>query len=157
MARQLHAQGIAVQIDVVGFDIRDNADVQQLKRIADVTGGGYHDARSRADLDAYFNQLGRALAQAFDGMTCSIREGVTKNWLCDQTMVNRAVARLRDLALRAPAGDPRKAAYEELMDRITTEREKRRARYEQIAARYDVYKAQFDRLTAEINRQLQSR
>jgi len=144
-------------IDVIGFDIRDNADVQQLKRVAEVTGGAYHDARSRAELDAYFNELGRALHRSFDGMTCSIREGVTKNWLCDQTMVNRAVGRLRDLALRTPAGDPRKAAYEELMDRIQKERDKRRARYEEVAARYDEHKAQFDWLIDEINRGLGSR
>jgi hypothetical protein len=106
VARHLHGRDLAVQIDVVGFDIESSAEAQQLGRIAEVTGGTYRDARTRADLDAYFNEQGKVLAQMFDAMTCEVKNASTRNWLCDQGMVNRALARIRELEYAVPYNSP---------------------------------------------------
>ena len=157
VARQLHDQDIAVRIDVVGFDIQSSAEAQQLGRIAEVTGGKYRDARTRADLDAYFNEQGEALAQTFDAMTCEVKNASTRNWLCDQGMVNRALARIRELEYAVPYNSPEARAYRELTQRIQTARTDRQKKYEEAGARYEELRRQHAELVDQLNRAPQRR
>jgi hypothetical protein len=97
VAQELHAQAIKVKINIVGFDVAEgSADAQQLKRIAEVTGGTYRSAADRAELDAYFRQQGQALSETFDDMICEIRNSF-HDQLCDQIMINKAIGRIREL------------------------------------------------------------
>lgn len=55
-AQALHESGVAVTVDVVGFDLPD-ADAAALRQVAEVTGGTFTDARTGADRTAHFQGL----------------------------------------------------------------------------------------------------
>lgn len=76
-ARQLHEQDIAVVIDVVGFDVQDQAEAQQLRQIAEVTGGAYFDARIAQDLDTYFDQQLKARSELLEHLVCQVSQLTT--------------------------------------------------------------------------------
>ncbi len=64
-ARALHASGIRVVVNVIGFDV-DAAAEAQLRGVADAGGGEYISARTRADLDDVFNRRLRAATARFN-------------------------------------------------------------------------------------------
>lgn len=54
-AAGLKRAGVVVTVDVVGYDIGKGGDRERLRRIAEVTGGHYSDARDGAGLRRFFN------------------------------------------------------------------------------------------------------
>ena len=54
-AERLHASGIELTIDVVGFGVPDD-ETEQLKDVATAGGSEYFDARTGDDLDRYFRE-----------------------------------------------------------------------------------------------------
>lgn len=69
-AAALQQAGIAVTVDVVGFDVQGESDRAALQAIADATGGTYTDARDAALLDSYFDGLLAESAAIMDTYVC---------------------------------------------------------------------------------------
>lgn len=74
-ARRLKRAGIAVTVDVVGFDIAKSTDAAGLKRIADVTGGTYTGARSGRELAAFVRAESARLRMENRAIGCILRKG----------------------------------------------------------------------------------
>lgn len=119
-ARQLYEQqNFNVQVDVVGFDLQNQADVQQMQDIAAAGGGTYYDAKTSDDLDAYFRQQSEAIGQTSEAWTCEIGN-ISTLILCNQQIVLDAQRYLaKEIDSAEAAGDKAKAdAYLELDRRI---------------------------------------
>lgn len=90
-AAALKQAGIAVTVDVVGFDVEGDADREALQRIAEATGGTYTNARDAAELDRYFDDLLAQGAQLMDGYVC-VNAAVNDVLRCNSEM--RAAAQV---------------------------------------------------------------
>jgi Ca-activated chloride channel homolog len=154
VAQELHEQEIKVKINIVGFDVAEgSADAQQLKRIAEVTGGTYQSARNRAELDSYFQQQGQALSATFDSMICEVRNSFHNN-LCDQTMINKAIARiseLRSAAMREGRRD-QAAAYDLIANQIRATFAERQEVRDEATERKAQLETQYFELVEQIRR-----
>ena len=117
-AERLHRAGIALQIDVVGFGVPDDA-ARQLRDIAAAGGGEYVDARTGADLDGYFRTQSEAIGQTWDAFTCELRNS-TFDTICDQGQCNKAtVFRIPEEQRRYDLDSPEHRALRELSRRIS--------------------------------------
>jgi len=74
-ARKLKRAGIAVTVDVVGFDIARSTDAARLKQIADVTGGTYTGAASGSELVDYVRADLARLRMENRADLCILRKG----------------------------------------------------------------------------------
>jgi uncharacterized protein YdcH (DUF465 family) len=154
VARQLHEGGLALTIDVLGYGVaEDSPDAQQLRQIAEVTGGTYYDAQTAADLNNYFQQQGAALGDTYDTMVCEVGNFTQTN-LCDSSLVNKALARLRDLELKA-ASDAEADAYQEITDRINAAYDERQQTRREAQARFEQLKDQYFNLRDQIQKALE--
>ncbi len=146
-ARQLHeTTGLAVQVNVVGFGVDRDA-AQQLRRVAEVAGGTYHDARTGADLEAYFRQQAEEVSRACDAAICELGNSFHAE-LCDVTLVNRATGRIRDLQLRT-SNRAEADAYRDLANRIQAKLEERKRAREEAEKRREA----MARLCAQLREQ----
>ncbi len=66
--RDLRAQGLEVRVNVVGFDLAEEAVKTQMQEVATMTGGRFFDAKSSAGLK---ESVGQALAAPFDVLDSS--------------------------------------------------------------------------------------
>jgi hypothetical protein len=141
-AQRLYEAGIAVHIDVVGFDVPDD-ETEQLIKIAQVTGGEYYDAENAADLDAYFQQQGEALTKTWEALTCELRNSA-HDQLCDQNQCNDAtVFRIPEEQQKYEYGSPEYEALQNLSDRITQGFEQRQQARDEAARRLEELQQQY--------------
>jgi hypothetical protein len=133
-ARRLHGAGIEVVIDVVGFDIPSETDARALRRIAEVTGGRYRDARTAADLQRYFDQLRGELGKIVRAIGC-VSQTRTEQVACGAEFreeVVQEIAQHRDEAY-AEGDQARGDAIQEILDVAF---EKTQRGLERLVARY---------------------
>lgn len=90
-AERLKRAGIAVTVDVVGFDIGKSIDAARLKRIADVTGGSYTSARTGSELTDFVSAESRRIRAENRAVACIIRKGNALT-ACQIRTQNAAVA-----------------------------------------------------------------
>lgn len=110
-AQGLHQSGVAVTVDVVGFDIPD-ADAAALRQVAEVTGGTYTPVRTGADLTAHFVDLFVQRIDLIAQMACVLQAGATTDG-CYLTAAGEAGAYLISEFQDEYLGDPR---FDELHD-----------------------------------------
>ena len=73
-ARRLKRAGIAVTVDVVGFDVAKSTDAARLRRIADATAGTYTEARDANELTDFFRAEAERITAENRALTCVIRK-----------------------------------------------------------------------------------
>lgn len=134
-AMALKQSGVAVTVDVVGFDIEGEADRAALQQIAESTGGTYTDARDAAALDAYIDDLLAQQAQLLDAVAC-----VSQSFNETQICAGEFNAAVRDYMFSLSRQEDRATAllieerYNRSLTRYQEEFARRRAlRQEQIA------------------------
>ena len=64
-----------MSVDVGGFDVGKFANVRVLRRIAEVSGGDYFDARTAADLNRYVDAYHRLVKAQNEAYSCLLRAG----------------------------------------------------------------------------------
>jgi hypothetical protein len=133
-ARRLNKAGLAIVVDVIGFDIKDRGEAAALRKIADAGGGRYHDARTANDLNAYFKAQGETLRQATDAMICEARNS-SGNQLCDAQLTFRATEWIGRLQLPLSTRSPEYLAYEAVVQRIRQRFDQREQQRQTSAAR----------------------
>jgi len=154
-ARSLKDAGLEVTVDVVGFDIARSQDAQALRRIAEVTGGEYTDARTGDALDEYFRQQQERRGEANKQILCAVNSG-SRTSFCNAnfgTDANREMTKLTSAANRA--GRREEARAISALSRRS--REQRSARNQQKTG---VRRESIERLRREIddaNRRLRKR
>lgn len=74
-ARRLKRAGIAVTVDVVGFDIAKSTDAARLKQVADTTGGTYTGARDGSELTEFIRAEAARLRMRNRAIGCILRKG----------------------------------------------------------------------------------
>lgn len=94
VARQLQTEGYRVVVDVVGFGA-GRSDVAQLQSIAQAGGGTYYDAKTRADLDAYFARQLAAFKKTGVDIQC-MRNVYLKRVECMSAFNSKVLARYND-------------------------------------------------------------
>lgn len=149
-AKELHDSGFRVRVDVVGFDV-GKQDAENLRKIAEVTGGEYTDAKSGADLDEYLKKQTRAVYETRAAITCEIAN-LMHTPLCNQQLVNKSLFyldRLRQEAanrqMRARQSEQSEdalreqqqaEAYLDLINRISAARDERERKSREAVPRY---------------------
>lgn len=121
-ARQLKESGVAVTVDVVGFDLEDGSDARALRAVAEATGGEYADARNAAELNDYFADLVSRRVELTGSLAClTVKSAGAK--ACAAGM---SVGAVRELGMEdvpkpfenEPGDEERREAIQELNDRI---------------------------------------
>lgn len=87
----LKRAGVAVTVDVVGYDIGKESDRARLRRIAEVTGGRYSDARDGAALRRFFNEELARFRDLVGAQLCLVNNK-SKVQLCQVNRRTRAYA-----------------------------------------------------------------
>jgi hypothetical protein len=153
VAKRLHETGIAVEIDVVGFDVaEDSADARQLREVARVTGGSYYDAKGAAELNEYFRQQGKALGETLDALICVSTTSFNTNF-CEYDFTNKCVAAVNKYADKVYATNFEKwEAMREVNDRIRDRSEKRRQALDKYDEQAETLSQQRSRLLEQLNR-----
>ena len=90
-AQRLKRAGIAVTVDVVGFDVAKSTDAARLKRIADVAGGTYTNARSGRDLTSFVKAEAQRIISENRALACVIGKGNALS-ACQLSRQNAAAA-----------------------------------------------------------------
>lgn len=111
-ARALKQAGIAVTVDVVGFDIGKAGDREKLRRIAEATGGTYTDAQTGDQLKRYFDGLRDRASRLLDASIC-IATKSTDTRVCSEIAVTDA-----SIAMRRLAGDASQAGDDAEADEL---------------------------------------
>lgn len=150
-ARRLKEQGLDIGIDVIGFDIEKQEDVEQLRQIAKVTGGEYIDAKTRADLEAYVNQQFTRYRQTAEAAQCELKN-FSQIGNCDSVLTNKAITRIGELQRKDTSGAARSAAYSEIIVKIQAAYNERSKAYTEAAQRSNELSKQFGDLLQQLNR-----
>lgn len=116
-ARELKESGVAVTVDVVGFALEDGSQAEALRRVAEVTGGEYADARNATELDDYFGDLVSRRIELSQALSClSVDAAIAKN--CVGLPATFAYSELNLEHLMEEEDEERREAIEEIQDRI---------------------------------------
>lgn len=116
-ARALKESGIAVTVDVVGFDVASAAEQEALRQVAEATGGEYADAQSAAELNDYFDDQVARTFEVVGALTC-LQFQATDATTCVNFSSSAAVTDLNYELADEPADSGRREAIEGLQDRI---------------------------------------
>lgn len=150
VARQLHEEGLNVQVDVIGFDIQNQDEAAQLREIAEAGGGSYFDAKTAQQLDDFLRQQNEALYQTRGAWTCEIQNMLSVT-VCNQQVVNKGrnyISNLRNQANQErgqalrnnPALAEQKAkevaAYQEFIERISAVDRERQKQSQEAVPRF---------------------
>lgn len=165
-AESLHEAGFRVRIDVIGFDV-SRTDAEQLRKIAEITGGEYTDAKTGADLEAYLKKQLQSVYETRAAVACEIKN-LMHVPLCNQRLVNKSLFYLDKLRqnafqnqLRARQNGERTAAdreeqsaaaYMDLIKRISAARDEREKKTREAAVRFQ----ELDRKMNELGRQMRA-
>jgi hypothetical protein len=154
-AERLHRSGIELTVDVVGFGVPGD-EAEQLRDIATAGGGEYYDARTGADLDAYFQKQAEASSKTFDAFTCELRNGF-HDTICDQNQCNDATAfRIPDEQRKYEFGSPEYEALQDLSERISAGLEERQKARDEANARASELYEEWSKLEEEFARALRA-
>jgi hypothetical protein len=163
VAKQLHEEGLNVQVDVVGFDIQSEEEAAQLRRIAEVGGGEYYDAKTAQDLDEFLRKQNEALYKTRDAWTCEVQNLLSVP-LCNQQVVNKALFYISDLqqkasneSFQARPNNPTLAdqkereaqAYKAVLDRIYAVDQERQKKSQETVPRYQELERQMSELVQQ--------
>jgi Ca-activated chloride channel homolog len=163
VAQQLHEDGLNVQVDVVGFDIQSEEEAAQLRRIAEVGGGEYYDAKTAQDLEEFLRKQNEALYQTRDAWTCEVQNLLSVP-LCNQQVVNKALFYISDLqqkasneSVQARPNNPTLAdqkeqeaqAYSTMLDRIYAVDQERQKKSQETVPRYQELERQMSELVQQ--------
>ncbi len=69
-ARRLAESGVAIRVDVVGFDIANTTEEAALRQIAEASGGTYTTASTGDQLRSYFQELIARQGELFSAIVC---------------------------------------------------------------------------------------
>lgn len=116
-ARQLKQSGVAVTVDVVGFDLESDSDAQALRAVAEVTGGEYADAGNAAELNDYFVELLSRRIELTQALGCLNVESAEAKACVTGMSVNASSLHL-GMLLRDEEDEERREAIQEIQDRI---------------------------------------
>ena len=116
-ARALKESGIAVTVDVVGFDVANSAEQAALRRVAEATDGEYADAQSAAELNDYFDDQVARTFEVVGALTC-LRLQASGATTCVNFSSSAAVTDLNYELADEPVDSARREAIEELQGRI---------------------------------------
>lgn len=116
-ARALKESGIAVTVDVVGFDVANSAEQAALRQVAEATGGEYADAQSAAELNDYFDDQVARTFEVVGALTC-LRLQASGATTCVNFSSSAAVTDLNYELADEPVDSARREAIEELQGRI---------------------------------------
>ncbi len=114
-ALRLKQAGIAVTVDVVGFDVAGGSDQNALRAIAEATGGTYTNAADATQLDSYFDSLVQRHSDLIGAIAC-VQSNQVSAVACSQSLAVSARERLTSEGITA--GTARREALTELGDRI---------------------------------------
>ncbi|MPZ86776.1 MAG: VWA domain-containing protein [Nitriliruptorales bacterium] len=109
-AEALAAEGIDVTVDVVGFGV-DAADEDQLRAIAEATGGDYTTAQSGDDLRGYFDKQRERHSALLSQFFCVIGQ-MNDVFSCYLSLSVTAHQRMSELAREADSEEERRAIIE---------------------------------------------
>ena len=152
-AERLYRSGIEVTVDVVGLGV-PNDETEQLRDIATAGGGEYFEARTGADLDAYFERQSEAVDQTFDAFICELRNSAFDT-ICDQNQCNRAtVFRIPEEQEKYEFGSPEYEALDDLSDRISDGLSERQEARSEASERAQELQRQLSELQGEYYRAL---
>jgi Ca-activated chloride channel family protein len=134
VARELKREGISVTVDIVGFDIENNADADRLREIAEVSGGEYTDARTADELDRFFVDYSKRQSELIDAQLCVLKR---KNdvYGCQLGEANDAYSVMSDMASDEPDPARKKAIRnrrDEIRDRASDYRDENRERFDRL-------------------------
>lgn len=116
-ATRLKQAGIAVTVDVVGFDVQGSSDQAALRAVAEATGGTYVNAGDAGALNAYFDDLLAQQGDLISALTC-VLGSVSTARACAITISSEG---RRELLREAEVLDrERSALVRELNDRVET-------------------------------------
>lgn len=117
-AQALKDAGIAVTVDVVGFDVPDS-DAASLRRVAEVTGGTYTSAATGAELSQYFEGLRAQRRELTQAIICLATKTTEFN-ACQAGFTTDVNVVLADAGLDADLGGDteQSAAITELANQI---------------------------------------
>jgi len=124
-ARRLKESGVEVTVDVVGFDIQAETDVERLRRVAKAGGGEYVDAKTGASLSDYFNRLNEAEGQVLDSVICLEGELVSTK-VCQQDVYNKSLALIQEEQSNAgiAGNQERREAIDVIRERVIAVRDR---------------------------------
>jgi hypothetical protein len=163
-AKNLSESGFQVKVDVVGFGV-SKTDADNLRKIAEITGGEYADAKTSAELEEYLKKQLSAIYETRAAVSCEIGN-LMHTPLCDQQMVNKSLFYLtklrqeswekqmrfrRDGDKEATAREEKiVAAYNDLMNRITAAKNERDRKSREAVPRFQ----ELDRKINQLGRQM---
>jgi hypothetical protein len=151
VAKQLKEQGLDIVIDVIGFDIEQQEEVEQLRAIATATGGQYYDAKTRADLDAYTNQQFDKYRQTAKAAQCSLRNASVIG-SCNFVLFNKSTRRIGEEQRKLPYDQRRFDALTAIRMEIEAEQNVRSKAAMEALQRSSELSAQWGELLHELNR-----
>lgn len=150
VARKLYEEGLNVQVDVIGYDLREPGAVEQMQAIAAAGGGKFFDARTEEDFSRYFDEQRQAIYDTVDAALCQLNNAAT-TMRCDQQQVNKARNYLFDRINEVRrTNKPLADAYRALADEIKTKFDERQALRRDAADRYREEAARLEELRRQL-------
>lgn len=146
VARSLNESGIDVTVDVVGFDIREEVDVQRLRRVADAGGGEYVDAKTAGDLSDYFDRLSERRRDLLQSIPC-ISTSLSSSTICKSRLYTDAtfyMSRQRSEA-QFDGNRPRADAINAMIDKVSAVRDR------EVSAPFDERQRRIDAIQRELD------
>jgi hypothetical protein len=141
-AQALVDAGIGLTLDVVGFDVPD-AESAQLRRIAEVGGGTYVDARTNEALDDYFEGQRQQWLALNDQFICILNAGNASH-SCLVRLQQAAFDRFTEAAAAAETAEERReilqlrsAMHREMIDRSSAVSQDRRGQMAEVRRALD--------------------
>lgn len=135
-AGALKRAGIAVTVDVVGFDIASDADARALREIARATGGEYTDAGTAAELEGFVDARLQAGVQTARARLCAANQA-SELRLCQANRITDARLALANMATELRLDDEieRADALTEAQDRMNEQHAEINERREEAIGR----------------------
>lgn len=152
VAQQLHNDGLAIQISVIGFDIAEgSADQAQLRKIAEVTNGEYFDAKTADDLNNYFREEGERLSKTFEAFVCEAGNSNSAS-LCDLTLISQTSSYLQKMIFDPSTPEDESDAYQALINKIQDGRDERQVARDEARKRVDELAGKYRKLLEQLAR-----
>jgi len=139
-ARRLAESGVAIRVDVVGFDIANTTEEAALRQIAEASGGTYTTADTGDQLRSYFQELIERQGQLFSAIVC-VQGDTVRAGNCVRTLAQDAREWLRD---HRNGNREQADAVSDLMDRVFDFNQRRQEEFRSLRTE------QVDRLREEL-------
>jgi von Willebrand factor type A domain len=116
-ARRLADLGIAVTVDVVGFDVESDADRRALEAIAEASGGSYTDARDAAELNDFVDSVAAERDAALSALVC-LYDALNQAVACNGFLRIAGQEAMREEMVNEADGSPREREMVRLSDEM---------------------------------------